>query len=60
MWPAAGSGFEADPFSPAGTAQRQWLLIRRLRYSRGGMGFVWVILALLVAVLIAALLSSLV
>lgn len=60
MWPAAGSGFEADPFSPAGTAQREWFFIRRLGQSRVGMGFVWVILALLVAVLVAALVSSLV
>lgn len=58
MWPAAGSGFEADPFSPAGTAQREWFLIRRLGQSRAGKGFVWVILALLVAVLVAALVSS--
>ena len=26
MWPDAGSGFEADPFSPAGTAARMWSL----------------------------------
>jgi hypothetical protein len=30
MWPAPGSGFEADPFSPAGTAQREWWLIGRM------------------------------
>ena len=27
MWPASGSGFQADPFSPAGSAQRGWWLI---------------------------------
>ncbi|HEY8080995.1 MAG TPA: hypothetical protein VIE15_02815 [Acidimicrobiales bacterium] len=27
MWPEEGSGFEADPFSPAGTEQRRWLLL---------------------------------
>ena len=26
-WPGAGSGFEADPFSPAGSAQRRWWLL---------------------------------
>ena len=34
MWPAAGSGFEADPFSPAGRAQAGWRLIDAA--SRGG------------------------
>jgi hypothetical protein len=24
MWPEQGSGFEADPFSPAGLAQQIW------------------------------------
>jgi hypothetical protein len=28
MWPSTGSGFEADPLSPTGSAQRQWWLIR--------------------------------
>ena len=31
MWPAEGSGFEADPYSPAGTAQRFWWLVQRAR-----------------------------
>lgn len=31
MWPAAGSGFEANPYSPAGQAQRGWWLAQRLR-----------------------------
>ena len=30
MWPEAGSGFEADPYSPAGTAQRGWWMISAL------------------------------
>ncbi len=34
MWPAKDSGFEADPFSPAGSAQREWWLINAAR--RGG------------------------
>jgi len=29
MWPSKGSGFEADPFSPAGTAQRYWWGVRK-------------------------------
>jgi hypothetical protein len=29
MWPPKGSGFQADPFSPAGSSQRSWWLIRR-------------------------------
>lgn len=32
MWPDEASGFEADPFSPAGTAERYWALAT----SRGG------------------------
>jgi hypothetical protein len=24
MWPEEGSGFEADPFSPAGMSQQVW------------------------------------
>jgi hypothetical protein len=31
MWPSKGAGFEADPFSPAGSAQRQWWLISAAR-----------------------------
>ena len=29
MWSDPGSGFEADPFSPAGRMQRQWWFLRR-------------------------------
>ena len=31
MWPDANSGFEADPFSPAGTAERFWAVFSRKR-----------------------------
>ncbi len=34
MWPAKGSGFEADPFSPAGSAQRGWWLLNAARRGR--------------------------
>lgn len=60
MWPDAGSGFEADPFSPAGTAQRGWwlsqaLLRRDVARSRPQQmmrraGFVMVVLVVLVLV----------
>jgi hypothetical protein len=45
MWPEQGSGFEADPFSPAGTAQRQWWLINRLGRRRGTRWIIWLSLA---------------
>ena len=31
MWPGKGSGFEADPFSPAGQAQRSWWALNAVR-----------------------------
>ena len=35
MWPEAGSGFEASPYSPAGRAQVSWRLLRGLpRWAR--------------------------
>jgi hypothetical protein len=34
MWPAKGSGFEADSFSPVGPEQRQWMMIQRLARGR--------------------------
>lgn len=34
MWPGAGSGFEADPMSPAGTAERMWQLTGRVGGGR--------------------------
>ena len=33
MWPDAGSGFEANQYSPAGTAQRQWRQMQRIGRS---------------------------
>ena len=31
MWPEAGAGFEASPYSPAGFAQARWRLLRAKR-----------------------------
>jgi hypothetical protein len=60
MWPDAGSGFEADPFSPAGTAQREWLLTQALGRSRYGKLVVWSILGLVGCVLAVDLISAIV
>jgi hypothetical protein len=58
MWPGQGSGFDADPFSPAGTAQREWILTQRLGRSRLGKLVVWFILALIVAALLVPIILS--
>ena len=58
MWPSADSGFEADPFSPAGTAEREWALTQRLGRSRVGKVVVWSILALIVLVPLVTLLIA--
>jgi hypothetical protein len=34
MWPDAGSGFEANAWSPAGQSQRQWWFLRGLARGR--------------------------
>jgi hypothetical protein len=41
MWPPRGSGFDPSGFSPAGTAIRQWRLIRRLGRTRKGRVVIW-------------------
>jgi hypothetical protein len=58
MWPGQGSGFDADPFSPAGTAQREWMLTQRLGRSRTGKLVVWLILALIVGALLVPIILS--
>jgi len=58
MWPSSGSGFEADPLSPAGTAQREWAMSQRLGRSRFGRLAVWIILAVIIAAPIITLLIS--
>jgi hypothetical protein len=58
MWPSEGSGFEADSYSPAGTAQREWVLSQRLGRSRFGKLVVWLILALVILVPVVSLLIA--
>ena len=54
MWPSPGSGFEPDPFSPAGSAQQGWLMTQRLGRSRIGRLAVWIILGLIILVPLAS------
>jgi len=54
MWPTTGSGFEADPLSPAGTAQQSRLITQRLGRSRIGRLAVWIILGLTILVPLAS------
>lgn len=58
MWPSSGSGFEADPFSPAGTAEREWALAQSLGRSRMGTFVVWSMLAVIVLVPVVTLLIT--
>ncbi|HSN03116.1 MAG TPA: hypothetical protein VLS91_06505 [Acidimicrobiales bacterium] len=57
MWPAEGSGFEADPFSPSGMAQQEWVLASHLGKRRGGKVVIWIVLVLIVASLLSPLLN---
>lgn len=57
MWPAAGSGFEADPFSPSGMAQQEWVLASHLGRRRGGKLVVWIVLVLIIVSLLSPLLN---
>jgi hypothetical protein len=50
MWPSSDSGFEADPFSPAGTAERECALTQRLGRRPIGKLVVWLILAVIIMV----------
>ena len=59
MWPAAGSGFEADPFSPSGMAQQEWVLATHLSKRRGGKVVVWIVLGLIIASLVSPLFDAL-
>ncbi len=52
MWPTSDSGFEADPFSPAGTAEREWAFARGLGRRRGGRMAVWGVLLVVPLVLL--------
>jgi hypothetical protein len=55
MWPAKGSGFQADPFSPAGTSQRYWLLIRRQAGTGGSVSFRAYLLLMAILVVVVAI-----
>ena len=59
MWPGADSGFEADPFSPAGSAQREWAFWQHLGRRRAGRFAVWIILGLVVLVPVISVLVAL-
>jgi hypothetical protein len=50
MWPDSGSGFEADAFSPAGSAQLEAQFIRGLSRQRFGRVAAWVFVGLFVLI----------
>jgi hypothetical protein len=54
MWPEPGSGFEADPFSPAGISQQIWHATARRPRSRTGLWIVRVVCVLIALAFIAA------
>jgi hypothetical protein len=54
MWPEAGSGFEADPFSPAGMSQQIWRATGRRPHSRAGLWMVRIVCVVIAAAFIAA------
>jgi hypothetical protein len=54
MWPEAGSGFEADPLSPAGMSQQIWRATGRRPRSRTGTWFVRIVCVLIALAFIAA------
>ena len=59
MWPSAESGYEADPFSPAGTVQREGMLFRGIARRRGGKVVLWIFIGLFVALPTISLIVSL-
>ena len=55
MWPEPGSGFEADPFSPAGMSQQIWRATTGRRpHSRAGLWIVRIICLVVALAFIAA------
>ncbi len=54
MWPDEGSGFEADPFSPAGMSQQIWTATRRRPRSRAGMWTLRIVCVVIALAFIAA------
>ncbi len=62
MWPDAGSGFEADPFSPAGSLQREAMFLRGLSGGGGRVGraALWVVLGVVAVVAFSLLVTFLI
>ena len=58
MWPSHGSGLEAAPFSPAGTARREVMLTQTAEGTYWSKRAMWFILAVFVGAMLAAILSS--
>src|SRR5664280_2483358 len=50
MWPDSGSGFEADPFSPAGSVQREGLFFQGLVRRRGGRAGLWILIGIVMLI----------
>ena len=54
MWPEAGSGFEADPLSPAGMTQQIWRATGRRPRTRAGRWIVGIVCVFIALAFIAA------
>ncbi len=54
MWPDEGSGFEADPLSPAGLSQQIWTATGRRPHSRTGRWVLRIVCVIIAAAFIAA------
>jgi len=54
MWPEDGSGFEADPFSPAGLSQQIWRATGRRPRTRVGRWLVGIVCVIIALAFIAA------
>jgi hypothetical protein len=54
MWPEEGSGFEADPLSPAGMSQQIWRATSRRPRSRVGLWIVRILCVVIALAFIAA------
>jgi hypothetical protein len=54
MWPDEGSGFEADPFSPAGMSQQIWIATGKRPRSRVGVWTVRIVCVVVALAFIAA------
>jgi len=54
MWPSEGSGFVADPFSPAGMSQQIWIATGKRPKSRVGMWTLRIVCIVVALAFIAA------